>query len=96
MTPNNGVIPPSNPPRDPVIILVLNLLLLGAVGYFVLGQWQKGVAALVLDLLIGVPTCGMGIGAIAIFAGIDGYMQAQQLQAGRPVGQWTFFGTPAA
>lgn len=86
---------PANPPKDPVIVLVLNLLLFGCVGYFIIGQWQKGIAMIIFDLVIGIPTCGFGIGAAAIFGAIDGYMQAQQLQAGKPVAQWTFFGNHA-
>jgi len=84
------LINPSTPPKDPVIVLVLNLILL-CVGYFYLGQWQKGLVALVAGLGIGVFTCGVGSLAIAIAAAFDGYYQAQQLQAGRPVAQWTFF-----
>lgn len=80
---------PTNPPRDPVIILVLNLLLL-CVGYFVMGQWQKGIVAIVAALVIGVPTCGFGIALVGVAATIDGFLQAQQLQAGHPIGQWTF------
>ena len=90
-----NLIQPSTPPKDPVIILVLNLLLFGIVGYFVLGQWQKGIAMIGFALVVGIPTCGLAIGASAIFGGIDGYMQAQQLQAGKPVGHWTFFGNHA-
>lgn len=84
------LIQPSQPPKDPILILVLNLLLV-CIGYFIMGQWQKGIAAIVAALVIGIPTCGVGVWAVAIFAGIDGYMQAQQLQAGYPVAQWTFF-----
>lgn len=88
--PSSGdLIYPTTPPKDPVIILVLNLILV-CVGYFVLGQWQKGIAAIAAALLIGVPTCGLGVGLVAVAATIDGYMQAQQLQAGHPIGQWTF------
>lgn len=89
------LIQPGQPPKDPVIVLVLNLILL-CVGYFYLGQWQKGLVALIGGLLLGVPTCGIGSLAVAIAAAFDGYYQAQQLQAGRPIGQWTFFQKPAA
>lgn len=84
------LIQPGTPPKDPVIVLVLNLILL-CVGYFYLGQWQKGLVALCAGLVIGIFTCGVGSLAIAIAAAFDGYYQAQQLQAGRPVAQWTFF-----
>lgn len=85
------LIQPTQPPKEPVLVLVLNLLLLGAVGYFIIGQWQKGVVALVASLVIGIPTCGLGIGAVCIAGAIDGFMQAQCLQQGYPIAQWTFF-----
>jgi len=81
---------PQQPPKDPVLILVLNLLLLGGVGYIIIGQKLKGIAAIVLWLL-GLFTCGIGSGIVAIVGAIDGWMQAQQLQQGHPVAQWTFF-----
>jgi len=81
---------PQQPPKDPVIILVLNLLVLGCVGYFMIGQKMKGIAAVVLWVL-GLASCGVVSGIVAIVAGIDGYYQAEQLKAGFPVAQWTFF-----
>jgi hypothetical protein len=81
---------PSNPPKDPIVTLVLNLVLL-CVGYFYIGQWQKGIVAIVSAFVIGIPTCGLGAGAVAVAAGIDGMQQAEHLKAGHPVGQWTFF-----
>lgn len=84
------IIHPTTPPKEPVLILVLNLLLI-CVGYFILGQWQKGIVALVAAFVIGIPTCGLGFAAICIATAIDGFMQAQSLQAGHPIAQWTFF-----
>ena len=81
---------PQQPPKDPILILVLNLLLFGGVGYFLIGQKMKGIVAIVLWAL-GLLTCGIGSGIVAIVGAIDGWMQAQELQAGRPVAQWTFF-----
>ena len=81
---------PTTPPKDPILILVLNLLLVGCVGYFIMGQKMKGIATLVIWIL-GLASCGIVSGLVAIAAAIDGYLQAQQLQAGHPVGQWTFF-----
>src|ERR1043166_6035534 len=82
---------PQQPPKDPVLILVLNLLLFGCVGYFLIGQKMKGIVALIV-FLIGAPfTCGVVSRLVAVGACIDGYLQAQQLQAGHPVAQWTFF-----
>jgi hypothetical protein len=81
---------PATPPKDPILVLVLNLLLAG-VGSIVLGQKTKGIVALVAAIVIAIPTCGTGFGLIAIVMAVDGYLQAQQLQQGKPVGQWTFF-----
>ena len=89
--PGSGeLIHPPTPQKEPVIALILNLFLV-CVGYFWYGQWQKGVAALVAALVIGIPTCGFGVSIVAIFTAIDGYLQAQQLQQGHPLAHWTFF-----
>jgi hypothetical protein len=82
---------PTNPPKDPVLILVLNLLVFGGVGYIVMGQKTKGIVAIVVALIIAIPTCGTGALAVGVFGAVDGYLQAMQLKAGFPLGQWTFF-----
>jgi hypothetical protein len=85
---------PSQPPKDPILVLVLNLLLLGGVGYIIMGQKTKGIVAIVAWIVLTVVTCGIG-SVIAIATAIDGYMQAQQLQQGHPIGQWTWFNNHA-
>lgn len=82
---------PTNPPKDPILVLILNLLLLGGVGYIILGQKVKGIVAIVTCLIVAVPTCGTASLLLALVTAIDGYLQAQQLQQGHPVGPWTFF-----
>jgi hypothetical protein len=95
---------PAEPPKDPLSVLLLNLVFV-CVGYFVIGQWQKGLAGVVaflLELLIvfGVGAVTLGYGAcfviplaLALHAAliVDGYLQAQALKNGYPIGQWTFF-----
>lgn len=81
---------PTQPPKDPILVLVLNLLLLGGVGYIIMGQKTKGIVAIVV-WVAGLATCGVVSGLVGIFGAIDGYLQAQQLQQGHPVGQWTWF-----
>ncbi len=81
---------PTKPPKDPILMLVLNLLVFGGVGYILMGQKTKGIVAIVVWVL-GLASCGVVSGLVAIFGAIDGYLQAQQLQQGHPVGQWTFF-----
>jgi hypothetical protein len=82
---------PTTPPKDPILVLILNLLLLGGVGYIIMGQKTKGIVAIIVYLVVAIPTCGAGSGLLAVLTAIDGYLQAQQLQAGHPVAQWTFF-----
>lgn len=82
---------PTTPPKDPVLVLVLNLLVAGGLGYIIIGQKTKGIVAIVAWLVLLVVTCGAGSGLVAIIGAIDGYLQAQHLQQGKPVGQWTFF-----
>jgi len=86
-----GIVYPTTPPKDPVVILLLNLFILGGVGYLVLGQKMKGIVAIAACVVLAVPTCGAGTFLVAVAAAIDGYLQAQQLQQGHPVGEWTFF-----
>jgi hypothetical protein len=82
---------PTTPPKDPILVLVLNLLLLGGVGYIILGQKMKGIVAIVIYVIVAIPTCGTASLLIALVAAIDGYLQAQQLQQGHPVAEWSFF-----
>lgn len=87
----NDLVYPTTPPKDPILVLVLNLLVAGGVGYLIMGQKMKGIVAIVSWVVLLFVTCGAGSGLVAIVAAIDGYLQAQQLQAGHPVAQWTFF-----
>ena len=85
-----GLVYPTTPPKDPILVLVLNLLVAGGVGYIIMGQKTKGIVAIVIWLL-GWVACGIPSGIVAVLAAIDGYLQAQQLQQGKPVGEWTWF-----
>lgn len=85
-----GLIYPTTPPKDPILVMVLNLLICGGVGYIIMGQKTKGIIAIVV-WVVGLAACGIPSGLVALVAAIDGYLQAQQLQQGHPVGEWTFF-----
>ncbi len=86
------LIQPTQPPKDPILVCVLNLLVLGGVGYIIMGQKTKGIVAIIAWLILLVPpSCGTLSGVVAVLAAVDGYLQAQQLQQGHPVGQWTWF-----
>jgi TM2 domain-containing membrane protein YozV len=81
-------IQPANPPKDPIIALVLSLLLLGGAGQIYLGQTTKGIVIIVLTLLL---SC-IGIGFIVWIVGvIDAYQIATMLKNGQSVGEWQFF-----
>ena len=92
-----NIIPPTDP-KDPILILILAVFL-GGIAYFVIGQWQKGIAAVaawLTALVIVVVTCGLGIliyMPLIIAIVIDAYMQADLLKKGHSIGQWTFFNT---
>jgi hypothetical protein len=81
---------PTTPPKDPILVLVLNLLVAGGVGYIIMGQKTKGIVAIVV-WVVGWALCGIPSGIVSVLGAIDGYLQAQQLQQGHPVGQWTWF-----
>lgn len=93
--PDPNIIPPTDP-KDPILILILAVFL-GGIAYFVIGQWQKGIAAVaawLTALVIVVVTCGLGIliyMPLIIAIVIDAYMQAELLKKGHSIGQWTFF-----
>ena len=91
VTPGGGeIIYPTTPPKDPSLVMVLNLLVAGGVGYIIMGQKKKGIIAIVIWVL-GWVACGIPSGIVAVLAAIDGYMQAQQLQQNKPVGEFTWF-----
>lgn len=98
--PNPDLIPPTNPPKDPMLAVILNLLLTG-VGYIYIGQWQKGIVALfggivlasvtilLLSVCIGVVLLPFCI-ALPVFVCFDVHKQATLLRYGYTLGQWTF------
>jgi hypothetical protein len=86
------IIYPAQPPKDPILVCVLNLLVLGGLGYIIMGQKTKGIVAIVAWFILLVPpSCGSLSAVVAIVGAIDGYYQAQLLQQGKPIGQWTWF-----
>src|SRR5436190_723282 len=75
--------------RNGVGLLIVDFVVW--VGYFIIRQKVKGIVAIVAWIILLFVTCGAGSGLISILGAIDGYMQAQQLQQGHPIGEWTFF-----
>lgn len=88
-SPGGGkAIHPANPPA-PVIVLIANLV--AGAGYFLIGQTTKGILAVMLWFIVGIPTCGSGAGLLSILYAVDGFFQAKHLQDGSAIGPWTFF-----
>lgn len=96
--------PPSQPQvispvyaQNPVLVLILAILL-GGVAYLTIGQWQKGLVAIFVQLwafFVMLATCLVGFALwfpLCVVVVIDAYMQADLLKRGHPIGHWTFFG----
>lgn len=74
----------TKPDTNPVIPAVLNLFLLGCVGYFILGQKKKAIISVVITL---VTSC-VGLSIIwVLIAAYDAYLLGQKLQAGESIGE---------
>jgi len=89
--PGGDIIYSQQPPKDPVLIAVLNAVVAGCLGYFMIGQKNKGIVAVIAWVVGLFFTCGTVSLLVSIVAAIDGYLQAQILKNGAPVAQWTFF-----
>lgn len=70
------------PDANPVVLGLANLVL-GSVGYFLMGQTQKGVAALLYSVVLG---CCLGPIPVLVFA-YDGYLLGQKLESGEAIGE---------
>ncbi|MEO0601445.1 MAG: hypothetical protein AAF211_08420 [Myxococcota bacterium] len=72
------------PDANPVVLGLANLVF-GSLGYFLMGQSQKGVVALVITI-VSMWCCGLGVVPALVFA-YDGYLLAQKLAAGESIGE---------
>jgi TM2 domain-containing membrane protein YozV len=80
-------IPPSNPPKDPIIAVILSLLF-GGGGQLYLGQQKKGIILIVAMVL----TWCVGLGWVVELVGAyDAYVLANKLKSGKSVGDMEFF-----
>src|ERR1051325_2187848 len=85
------VIPPPPDAKDPILILILNLIVAGCLGYFMIGQKMKGIVTVIVWVVGLFITCGILSGLLSVVTSIDGYLQAQHHKAGYSLGPWTFF-----
>lgn len=88
-----GEIAASDPPKDPTVMCLLSVLLVG-LGQILLGQTAKGIVLLVGTMAFVFVTCGYGILLVPfvwLVSGLDAYKIAKKLQDGNTVGAWEFF-----
>ena len=76
----------SEPPPDPNLVFILNLLLFGCFGYWLLGQRVKAVIA-AIAWVAGLVTCGVVSGLVAAVAAVDGYRSAARVIPSRVDGE---------
>jgi TM2 domain-containing membrane protein YozV len=76
---------PSNPPKSPVVAVILSIVLFFflPLGHFYIGQALKGI------IWIAITWFTFGIGSIV--AAVDAYMVAKKLKSGQPVGKMEWF-----
>lgn len=72
------------PDTNPIVVAVLNLWLLGGVGYLMMGQKKKGIMSIVATVVL---SC-FGIGVFVPFiTAYDAYLLGQKLQSGQAIGE---------
>ena len=72
---------------NPILILVCNLVVGGALGYFLMGQQKKAIISAVI-FVVGVPlTCFLMLFIWPLVTAYDGYLLAQKLQSGQTIGE---------
>jgi len=86
-----GLVHPSDPPKDPLLMGLLSGCCIAGLGQMILGQVAKGVVILLGAMVIGALTAGVGILVTWPLGGIDAYLVAKKLKDGKSVGQWEFF-----
>lgn len=75
----------TKPDANPILFAVLNLLGI-PIGYFLMGQSKKGIAALVYTFVLSFVTCGAGWFVVLLWA-YDAYLLGQKLASGESIGE---------
>lgn len=86
-----GLVRPSDPPKDPLLMGILSGCCIAGLGQMILGQVTKGVVILLGSMVIAALTAGVSILVTWPLGGIDAYLIAKKLKAGNCVGQWECF-----
>ena len=86
----DGLIVASDPPKDPVLMCVLTVLIPG-VGQMLCGQLAKGITLFVVSAFFIFITLGFGVFISLPVVGYDGYRIAMKLKEGKTVTPWEMF-----
>jgi hypothetical protein len=73
----------SKPDANPIVLAVLNLILWGGVGYFLMGQQKKAIASIVY-FFVGMMCFGIGF-IIPLLTAYDAYLLGQKLANGETI-----------
>ena len=76
-----------DPSANAAVFALCNLLLWGCVGYFLMGQKSKGIAALVFWVVGWICTFGLLSIAVQIICAVDAYGLGMKLASGEAIGE---------
>lgn len=74
----------TKPDANPILFALLNLFVMGGLGYFLMGQKKKAIIAIVAFVVL---TCFGLSPIVAILFAYDAYLLGQKLQAGESIGE---------
>jgi hypothetical protein len=76
----------TKPDANPIVLAVLNIFICGLpLGYFMMGQQKKAIAAFVYSIILYVVTLGMGGWALSFVWAYDAYLLGQKLASGESI-----------
>ncbi len=70
---------------NPILLALLNLFICGGVGYFLMGQQKKAIAAVVYWMVGMFCTFGMVCFPLALLTAYDAYLLGQKLANGETI-----------
>lgn len=76
----------TKPDANPILFAVLNFIICGLpIGYFMMGQQKKGIAALIYTFLLSMVTFGMLGWPLVLVWTYDAYLLGQKLASGESI-----------
>ena len=76
----------TKPDANPILLAALNIVICGLpIGYFMMGQQKKAIAAFIYSAILWIVTLGMGGWALAFLWAYDAYLLGQKLASGESI-----------